>query len=70
MRDPNPSEDPAAPPAESPARAGALAPDLLTGVGVLSAAAGAGTFHVGAGLIVFGLALILIGARGAAATGA
>jgi hypothetical protein len=50
------------------ARAKAWAPDLLTGVGVLAAAAGAGVFHVGAGLVVFGLALVLIGSR-AATTG-
>ena len=39
--------------------------DAVTLVGVASTAVGAGLFHPGAGLVVFGLALIFVATRGA-----
>jgi hypothetical protein len=38
--------------------------DVVVSVGVLCVSAGAGLLNPAAGLIVFGLALILVGARG------
>jgi ABC-type uncharacterized transport system permease subunit len=43
--------------------------DALALAGALSIAAGGFSFHPGIGLILFGVALVLIGTRGAAASG-
>ena len=61
--------DNAGAPAAPAARVAKAVPDVLVSIGVLSAAAGAGLFHLGLGLLVFGAALILIGSRGAATGG-
>jgi len=61
--------DNAGAPAAPPARVAKVVPDVLVSIGVLSAATGAGLFHLGLGLIVFGAVLILIGSRGAATGG-
>lgn len=70
MRGSNPSEvvDVTQPQQEGSPAAPARAfdwSDALALAGVASTAVGAGLFHPGAGLVVFGLALIFVATRGA-----
>jgi len=68
------SKSSAADTGETPARPAPAAPpstlsELIAGAGVLSVAAGAWQFHPGAGLIVLGVALMLLGVYGNVARG-
>jgi len=54
----------------APARPAHAVPDILVALGIASASAGAWLFHPGAGLILLGVALVLIGTRGSAPRGA
>lgn len=63
MDESNRSDDAVAAPQEPTARRWTWAQDLCIAVGVLAVSSGAAIFHVGAGLIVFGLALVLVGVR-------
>jgi hypothetical protein len=62
----DPTEAPAKP---APAARPSALSELVAGAGILSLTAGAWQYHPGAGLIVLGLALILIGVHGGAARG-